>query len=62
MSDTIKPRLLSAQQAAEYLAISERKLWNMTKENRIPAVKIDRCIRYDISDLDSFIVAAKGLR
>lgn len=60
MNDTITPRLLTVFQAAKYLAISERKLWNLTKEHRVPAVKIGRCIRYDISDLNSFIATAKG--
>ena len=55
-------RLLTTRQAAAYLAISERKLWSLTKENRLQAVKIGRCIRYDISDLDSFIAAAKGAK
>jgi excisionase family DNA binding protein len=55
-------RLLTTRQAAAYLAISERKLWSLTKEGRIPAVKIGRCVRYDIADLDGFIRAAKGQR
>jgi len=54
------PRLLTAKQAAAYLAISERKLWSITKENRIPVVKIDRSVRYDIGDLNLFIATAKG--
>jgi len=62
MNDTITPRLLTVRQTAAYLAISDRKLWQLTQENRLPAVKIGRCIRYDIADLDSFIVAAKGAK
>jgi DNA binding domain, excisionase family len=62
MNDTITPRLLTVFQAAKYLAISERKLWSLTKEDRISAVKIGRCVRYDITDLDAFIRAAKGQR
>ena len=59
MNDTIAPRLLPVRLAAAYLAISERKLWGLTQEGRLPAVKIGRCIRYDISDLDAFITGAK---
>jgi excisionase family DNA binding protein len=62
MNDTITPRLLTVFQAAKYLAISERKLWSLTKEDRISVVKIGRCVRYDLADLDTFIAAAKGQR
>jgi predicted DNA-binding transcriptional regulator AlpA len=54
------PRLMSPKQAAAYLAISERKLWDMSKRELIPVVHIGRCVRYDVGDLDGFISAAKG--
>ena len=54
------PRLISTREAARYLAISEWKLWQLTKDGRIPAVKFDRVVRYDIADLDDFITAMKG--
>jgi len=54
-------RLLTAKNAAAYLAISERKLWDMTKTGEIPAVRLGRAVRYDRSDLDSFIQRAKGI-
>ena len=54
-----QPRLLRVQEASKYLAISERTLWNLTKNDCIKAVRIGRAVRYDISDLDSFIAAAK---
>ena len=60
MADTMSPRLVSVREAARYLGICERTLWSLTQEGRIPAVKIRRCIRYDIADLDSFIATAKG--
>lgn len=61
-NDAIAPptRLMSTKQAAAYLAISERKLWQLTKDQRIPAVKFDRVVRYDPVDLDEFIAKAKG--
>lgn len=52
-------RLLSTKEAAAYLAISERKLWQLTKDSRITAVKFDRVVRYDIADIDDFITKAK---
>ena len=60
---TTNPRLLTSKQASAYLAVCERKLWELTKQRRITAVKIGcRCIRYDVSDLDGFIQAAKGVK
>ncbi len=56
---TQSPRLRSPKEAAAYLAISERKLWQLTKDQRITAVKFDRVVRYDIADLDSFITEMK---
>ena len=54
-------RLKPPKSAAAYLAISERKLWQMTKDGRICAIKFDRVVRYDIVDLDEFIAKAKGM-
>ena len=52
-------RLVTSKQAAAFLCISERKLWDLQKNQRIPVVKIDRSIRYDLDDLDSFIEQLK---
>jgi excisionase family DNA binding protein len=59
-NNTIR-RLYLPRDAAKYLAISERTLWNLTHTQKIPAVHIGRRgIRYDIGDLDAFINKAKG--
>lgn len=55
-------RLIKVRQAAQYLGISERKLWQLTKDRRVPAIKFDRVVRYDIADLDDFIAQAKGVK
>ena len=55
-------KLMKSKQAAEYLCISERKLWDLQKSQRIPVVRIDRAVRYDIADLDSFIDEFKKLK
>ena len=52
-------KLMTSKQAAEYLCISERKLWDLRKSQRIPAVRIDRSVRFDRIDLDAFIAEAK---
>lgn len=60
MPNDITQRLMSVRDAAKYLAISERTLWNLTNEKKIPAAKIGRCVRYDVKDIDRFINQAKG--
>ena len=52
-------KLLKIKQAAEYLCISERKLWELSKCGRIQTVRIDRSVRFDLDDLDAFIADAK---
>ncbi len=52
-------KLMKSKQAAEYLCICERKLWDLSKSGRIQTVRIDRAVRFDIADLDSFIEQQK---
>ena len=63
MTDTthekIAPALMNIKCASRYLAISERKLWEMSKSNIIPVVRLGRAVRYDIHDLNTFITKAK---
>ena len=53
-------KLMTSKQAAEYLCISERKLWDLQKLQRIPVVRIDRSVRFDRVDLDVFIEQQKN--
>ena len=52
-------KLMTSKQAAGYLCICERKLWDLQKSQRIPVVRIDRSVRFDRDDLDAFIADAK---
>ena len=61
-SEKIQPALMNRKCASRYLAISERKLWGMTKSNIIPVVRLGRAVRYDINDLNTFISKAKELK
>lgn len=54
-------KLMTSKQAAEYLCISERKLWDLKKLQRIPVVRIDRSVRFDPDDLDAFIEQLKKI-
>jgi excisionase family DNA binding protein len=61
-ASTITPNnlLVRPRDAARMLAISERKLWELTNRNLIRAVRIGRAVRYDMRDLEAFIAAQKG--
>lgn len=48
-------RLLKAKEAAEALAISERKLWTMTDEGEIPHIRLGRSVRYPVAELQRWI-------
>ena len=53
--------LLRPREAAARLAISERKLWSLTQEEEIKAIKIGRSVRYDLRDLLVWIEYKKSL-
>jgi excisionase family DNA binding protein len=58
MSTQTENTLKTPEQAAAYLAISERQLQldRVTKRS-IPFVKVGRLVRYKQSDLDAFVTA-----
>ena len=56
---TVPAILLTRRQAAAALAISERKLWGMTASGEIPHVRLGRCVRYPIDDLQRWIADQK---
>lgn len=53
-------RLVKVKAAADYLAISERKLWDLSKNGIIPIVRLGRATRYDLIDLDNFVAKMKS--
>ena len=57
----IEIRLVTPRWASQYLAISERKLWSLSKDKIMPTVRLGRAVRYDLIDLDNFISKAKGV-
>lgn len=57
MAETTTPLLWTARDAARSLAISERKLWTLTKEGAIPHVKIGRSVRYPADELRAWLAA-----
>ncbi len=56
------PRLLlKPPDAAKSLEISVRKLAELTKRGLIPAVRIDRSVRYSVADLADFVAKARAV-
>ncbi|PTX47839.1 excisionase family DNA binding protein [Melghirimyces profundicolus] len=47
--------VMNIEEAAQYLSISERTLYKMVKENRIPARKVGRQWRFHKDALDSWL-------
>jgi excisionase family DNA binding protein len=47
--------LLTAPDAAAALSISERTLWQLTKDGTIPAVRLGRSVRYDVAALRAWL-------
>ena len=48
-------RLLTTEQAAEYLGVSARTVKQLMSGGQMPYVKIGRSTRLDLGDLDNFI-------
>jgi len=51
--------LLTPAQASKALAISPRTLWALKASGEIPHVRISRCVRYAVADLQSWIEERK---
>jgi excisionase family DNA binding protein len=52
--------LLKPTDAARTLAISPRKLWELTNRKLVPHVRIGRSVRYDLADLRTWIAEIKS--
>ena len=57
MNETRTPirLLLSPQEAARALGVSERTLWSLKASGEIPHVRLGRCVRYPVADLQRWI-------
>lgn len=51
--------LLTSMEAAQFLGVSERTLWTIKDEGRLPSIKVRRCVRFKLDDLMQYI---DGLR
>jgi len=50
-------RLLTVKEAACYLAMAPKTLYNLAYARRIPTVRLGRSLRFDSKDLDDLIAA-----
>lgn len=49
--------LVRASEAAQMLALSPRKLWELTNRGEVPCVRIGRSVRYSVEDLRRLVDA-----
>lgn len=59
MTKPVQQRLLPHKAAAKFLGISERLLWSISHEGRIPVARIGRKLLYDTVDLENYIERSK---
>jgi len=58
-SKAVHPRLLTVEQAADYLGRSKSSLQHLIADRSLPTVRHDRRVFIDIQDLDNWIKGAK---
>ena len=51
--------LLTYQEAAKVLQVTDRTVWQLVKDGVLPAVRFGRIVRIDPEDLKTFIRKAK---
>jgi excisionase family DNA binding protein len=51
--------LWTSREAAQALSISERTLWSLTHDGKIPCIRIGRSVRYDPADIREWIECQK---
>jgi excisionase family DNA binding protein len=60
ISDISPRRLMTAQEASVYLALSEREIYNMLSNKELTGVRHGRRLMLDIRDLEEWIAAHKA--
>ena len=61
-ASSAEPLLLRPAEAARLLAISPRKLWELTNAREVPSIRIGRALRYPTEDLRSWIAERRAGR
>jgi len=55
-----EPLLLRPVEAARFLAISPRKLWELTNAHEVPSIRIGRCLRYPTEELRAWVARRRS--
>ncbi len=61
MKGHIQQRLYNLEDAAVYLGRTEAAVRELQYRGRLPVVKIDRRVQYDVKDLDKLIEKSKEI-
>jgi excisionase family DNA binding protein len=48
-------KLLTREEAADYLGVTERHIVRLLNQRAIPKVKVNSLVRIDVADLDAYI-------
>lgn len=56
----LPPPLLTYREAAKVLGVTERTIWTLVNDGRLPAVRFGRSVRIDPADLRGFITRARS--
>jgi excisionase family DNA binding protein len=51
--------LLTAEQVAAILSVSERYVWRLGRDGELPRVQLGKYVRFDPADVEAFIEARK---
>ena len=55
----LQTQLFTRPEACDYLRMSERHLWTITKGGLLPAIKFGRSVRYSRADLDAYVESCR---
>lgn len=58
---TVRPRLLTVDQAATYLGRSKTAVQHLVSDGVLPTVRLDKRVFFDIRDLDRLIDSSKDV-
>ena len=57
-----EPLLYTRRQVAALLNLCEKSVWQLTRDGRLPAVRLGRSVRYAREDIERLITSAKAER
>ncbi|HBN75091.1 MAG TPA: DNA-binding protein [Planctomycetaceae bacterium] len=60
MRSAEQSRLKNLREAAVYLSLCERKVWQLGKDREIPTIRSGKSVRFDVYDLDRWIERQKA--